>query len=174
MAKLVTFGKLVVKNMLKTMKNTIHKILYQLLLVLFKVQRKHRLHILNNAPDLKKNAIYAVNHSCKHDMPIACEVIGRHVFVLVGKQQLNLIDKICLCLNGVIYVDRKDRKSKRNAKKVMIDYVLKGQNICMFPEGTWNLTPSKPMLPLYWGVIDIARNTGCSIIPLVLEYRAGV
>lgn len=54
----------------------------------------------------------------------------------------------------------------------MSDYITDGQNICVFPEGTWNLTPSKPMLPLYWGIIDIARTTGRPIIPVVLEYRA--
>lgn len=44
----------------------------------------------------------------------------------------------------------------------------------MFPEGTWNLSPSKPMLPLYWGIIDIAKKTGCPIVPIVLEYRGNV
>lgn len=41
----------------------------------------------------------------------------------------------------------------------------------MCPEGTWNLTPSKPMLPLNWGIIDLAKQTGVPIIPLILEYH---
>lgn len=43
----------------------------------------------------------------------------------------------------------------------------------MFPKGTWNLEQSKPMLPLYWGFIDIARETKRPIIPHVLEYEKG-
>lgn len=153
------------------MKNAIHKVLHPVLSALIKTQRKHQLHIMNEAPLIKENAIYAVNHSCKHDFPIAGEVIGRHTFVLVGKQNLKLVDRICFYINGVIYVDRKDGQSRRKTKKKLSDYILNGQNICMFPEGTWNLTPSKPMLPLYWGIIDIARTTGRPIVPIVLEYR---
>ena len=37
----------------------------------------------------------------------------------------------------------------------MVDLLNNGANLIMFPEDTWNLTPSKPMLSLYWGIIDI-------------------
>ena len=45
-----------------------------------------------------------------------------------------------------------------------------GNNLLMYPEGTWNLTSSKPLIPLNWGVIDLARNAKVPIIPLVTEY----
>ena len=41
----------------------------------------------------------------------------------------------------------------------------------MYPEGTWNLEPSKPLLPMYWGCIDLARQADVPIIPLILEFR---
>jgi len=127
--------------------------------------------MLNSQPNVIENAIYAVNHSCRYDMPYAAEAIRRHTYVLVGKQRLNMIDRIAFFLNGVIYVDRKDRSDKAIAKNKMKELVLHGKNLCIFPEGTWNLTPSKPMLPLYWGIIDITRETKCPIIPLILEYE---
>ncbi len=40
----------------------------------------------------------------------------------------------------------------------------------MFPEGTWNLTENQLMLPMKWGIIDIAKETGAQIVPVVLEY----
>lgn len=40
----------------------------------------------------------------------------------------------------------------------------------MFPEGTWNLTENLLMLPMKWGIIDIAKETGAQIIPTALEY----
>lgn len=105
------------------------KVFHPLLLALMKSRRKHQLHIMNNAPYLCGNAIYAVNHSNKYDMPIVSEVIGRHTFVLVGKQPLNLVDKVCFRLNGVIYVDRKDSMSKTTSKKAMLLHT--GRTECM-------------------------------------------
>lgn len=151
-----------------------HSLLHPLLLSLMKCQHKHQLHIMNSRPDIDGNAIYAINHSCKFDMIYASELIEVHSYVLAGKQRMRLMDRLIFFLNGVIYVDRKNKVSKALAKERMKKILTEGQNLCMFPEGTWNLTPSKPMLPLYWGIIDIARETKRPIIPLVLEFREKV
>lgn len=147
------------------------KLIHPLLLFLMKQQKKHELHMLNSHPQIVGNAIYAVNHSCRYDVPYAAEAIGRRAYVLVGRQHLNIIDRMAFFLNGVVYVDRKSRPDKVVAKNKMKELVLRGKNLFMFPEGTWNLTPSTPMLPLYWGIIDIARETKRPIIPLILEYK---
>lgn len=33
------------------------------------------------------------------------------------------------------------------------------------------MTPSKPMLPLNWGAIELAKKAGVPIIPLIAEYH---
>lgn len=154
-------------------KITFKKFIHPVLVALMKSQRKHQLHIVTQKVSYEGGVIYVVNHSCRYDFPIAGEVIGRHTYtyVLVGKQRFEFIDKICLLLNGIIWVDRMDRQSKQEAFCRMIHLLKHGENICMFPEGTWNLTPSKPMLPLYWGCISLAKETKCPIQPLVLEYQ---
>ena len=81
-------------------------------------------------------------------------------------------DRICAFLLGTLWVDRKSKPEKKQVVKKIIDLLNKGADFVIFPEGTWNLTPSKPMLPLYWGIIDIARKSGKPIIPLVLEYTS--
>lgn len=48
-------------------------------------------------------------------------------------------------------------------------YILNKTNLLIFPEGTWNLEMSLPMLPMYWGAIRLAQETGCPIIPFVEE-----
>ena len=48
--------------------------------------------------------------------------------------------------------------------------LLKGKSINVYPEATWNCTPSKLHLPFYIGIIDIAKTTGAPIIPVVQEY----
>lgn len=49
--------------------------------------------------------------------------------------------------------------------------LMKKNNLLIFPEGTWNLLPSSPMLPIYWGGITLAMETGKPLIPVVMEYR---
>lgn len=147
-----------------------HKMLYPLLKLIFKSVRRHKFVYLNKMPGLTSNAIFAVNHSCKYDIPYACEAIGKHCFVLVGKQPLNFIDRLVFMINGVIWVDRKNKENRHNSIDSMVNILNKNGNILLFPEGTRNLSPSKPMLPLYWGVIDVARYAQVPIVPVVLEF----
>lgn len=70
------------------MRKILYRVLHPTLLRVLKAQRIQRgqaLHILNNCPLSDTNVIYAVNHSCRDDFPIACEVIAAHTCVLVGK-----------------------------------------------------------------------------------------
>lgn len=154
------------------------RIFHSFLIKLMKNQREQRnqkLYILNvNPTPAGKNAIYVVNHSCRYDFPIASEVINTHTCVLVGKQKLYLLDYLAFLLNGVVWVDRESRESKKAAFQKMLSCMKKGLNMYVFPEATWNLTPSKPMLPMYWGVIDLAKKSGCPVIPLILEFRDNV
>ena len=155
---------------MKRIKIIIHKLLYPVLLLMFRTFKAHNIIFYNEMPQLDENAIFAVNHSCKYDIPYTCEVVKRSSYVLIGKQPLEFIDRIAFWLNGTVWVDRKNRNDKKKATAKMIELLKKGANLVMFPEGTWNLTPSNPMLPLYWGVIDIARKSGRPIVPMILEY----
>ena len=112
------------------------KLIHLLLLGLMKQQKRHVLHILNPHPQVIGNAIYAVNHSFRYDIPYAAEAIKRHSYVLIGKQRLNIFDRIAFFLNGVVYVDRKSTPNKKTAKNKMKRLVLHGKNLIMFPEGT--------------------------------------
>ena len=89
---------------------------------------------------------------------------------MLGKQRLGFSDWLYFILNGVIFVDRKDKEDMSASKKAMSAYLNKGRAIVMFPEGTWNLTENRLMLPMKWGVIDITKETGAQIIPTALEY----
>lgn len=136
----------------------LHKLLHPLIVYIMQFTYTHEVRILNEHPEVHQNVIYAVNHSCCRDMPIASRIIRKHIYVLAGKQALKFVDWLALTLNGVIWVDRKDKESKRRAAAKMSQLLRRGENICMYPESTWNLTPSKPVLPLYWGIVDLARG----------------
>lgn len=119
-------------------------------------------------------AIYVVNHTNSFDIPVASVIIKKHHYVLLGTQPLEVLDKIAFNLNGVVWVNRKNKDSKIKAKQKLIDILKGGTNILMFPEGTWNRTENKIMLPLHWGVIDIAKECNVPIIPIILEYSSKV
>jgi 1-acyl-sn-glycerol-3-phosphate acyltransferase len=140
------------------------------MVVLMKVRDK-RIHILNERPNVQGAAIYTANHSTKYDVPITAEVIGQHAVLLAGTQSMKPVDRLGFIMNGTIWCDRKDKTSRLKSKQYIVNLLKMGHNIMMYPEGTWNLTPSKPMLPLYWGCIDIAKEAHCPIVPLVLEYK---
>ena len=152
------------------------KLLHKPLLLLMRSKRNFNLKIMGEINLTKINcpAIFVVNHTNSHDIPVASEVIKKPHHVLLGKQPLESIDKIAFWLNGVIWVDRKNKASKAQSKEKIISVLKNGTNILMFPEGTWNRSPNKIMLPLFWGVIDIARESGAPIIPIILEYTPKV
>lgn len=134
-------------------------------------RRTFSLKMLNSIPAVAGNKIFVMNHSNMHDAPVASEVIKEHFYILVGKQRLELLDKIFFRLNGVVYIDRKSKHSRRQGLEKMLGILKAGNSLLLYPEGTWNMTPSKPMLPLNWGVIELANRAGVPIIPLVAEYH---
>lgn len=147
-----------------------HRCVYKLSKPIFRCLRRHELVFVNTMPRIKGNAIFAVNHSCKYDIPYVLESLSQSAYVIVGKQPLKLLDRFSFMLNGVVWVDRKNSVDKKASVAKMKKLLCNGANLVIFPEGTWNLTPSKPMLPLYWGIVDIARYSCKPIVPIVLEY----
>lgn len=119
----------------------------------------------------KGQVIFAVNHSNVHDAPTVWEIVKKHVFVLGGDEPRGDFNGIALAVNGVIWVKRAHKESKREAKNNMLKLLDKGKSLLIFPEATWNLTPEKPMLPLHWGIIELAQKAGCPIVPITLEYE---
>lgn len=150
--------------------NKIRKLIHPVLLKAMPGRRDFPIKKLNAMPKVQGNKLFAINHSCVCDGPVSCEIIEEHFYFLVGKQSLEIIDRIFFFLNGVVYVDRKSKKNKKKGLKKMLKILKNGKSLLMCPEGTWNLTPSKPMLPLNWGIIDLAKQSGVPIIPLILEY----
>lgn len=129
-----------------------YQIIHPFLWRLAKLRHKPKIHILNSPKEIHSNKIYAVNHSCVHDIPILIhliQIIKNHFYLLMGKQSLNVIDRMFFNLNGTVWVDRQVREDRRMASAKLRYLLEKGESILMFPEGTWNMTESKPMLPLH-------------------------
>lgn len=125
-----------------------------------------------NLPTKDEACIYVCNHSNGYDFPTAAAVIKNHFHILADftMQKDKIVDTLNR-INGVIYINRHDKQSRKNSKTIMNQLALNNKNLFVFPEGTWNLTPSTPMLELNWGIIDIARISNLPIIPIIIEYK---
>ncbi len=155
-------------------RNTIlpHKPGHKIALPLMKTTKNFEIEYMNkNKLDTNaSNIIYAVNHSNCHDIPTVCEIIKKQAFILLGVQDLRIIDSLVFSMNGRIDVDRKDKMSKALAKEEMLKLLLHNQRIIVFPEATWNTTENLLHLPINWGILDIAKIAGAIIKPINLEY----
>lgn len=113
--------------------------------------------------------IYAHTHQSKADHINLIASNPNHT-IMLNSSVLSIFYKLVLCINGVIYVDKFDKESKHNSKTEMIRLLLQGTSITMFPESAWNCSPNKLHLPLYIGMVDIAKKAQVPIIPVVQEY----
>lgn len=149
----------------------VRSVLYPITMLLSRTKVKYRIIIENEyIPAANKPIIFACNHSAFPDIPVALRAVRRHCYTLIGKQNLAFVDKIFFFLAGAVWVDRKSKESSASSKERTIAYLNKGKSILWFPEATWNLKDNLLMLPMRWGVIEVAQRTNAQIIPMALDY----
>lgn len=115
-----------------------------------------------------KKIIYAGTHGFHDDIIFSMKTINKHVYLLYG----SLLDffksfhGLGLWVNGVILVDRKDKKSRKSSIEKMQKALEYGADIVMFPEGTWNKNESMPVQKLYPGIYEVAEKSGALVVPI--------
>lgn len=123
-----------------------------------------------NIPE--ETVIFALNHQGILDNFIWLPYVGRHSLILHGAE----VNKLLLAaqLNtGLIKVIKGDKENNRGAKEDMITLLMNHHSVVWFPEGTWNLSPNKYLLPTSYGLIDVARIAKVPIIPVAVECSYG-
>lgn len=115
--------------------------------------------------------IFALTHVGKFDIEVSAVGIKDHFYLLSGDYEhlQGLIDGAFLLINGVLYFNEKVKWDRAEIVSRMIDHLKLGGNLMYFPEGTWNLKPELPMLPCYWGIVDIAQKSNAIIVPVAVE-----
>lgn len=114
--------------------------------------------------------LYAFTHQDKFDH-VNFLVSNPNHTILLNSAVLAPIYKFVLNLNGTVYVDKSSKEDKQRVKLELMRLLHNGKSITIFPESTWNLSPNKLHLPMYIGMVDMARKTGLPIIPAVQEYE---
>ena len=106
------------KRRKKSLTMSIHKLIHPVLLKLSKNKMEYELRVINTYDmHSEKPIIFAVNHTNSSDIPMVCNAIKRHSYLLIGKQHLYLSDRLFFILNGTIWVDRKNRSNMKKAKE---------------------------------------------------------
>ncbi len=115
--------------------------------------------------------IYVVTHVGKFDIEVVSEAIKDHYYLLSGDFEhiQGIIDAPFLALNGVFYFNEKVKEDRKKVSEKMINHLQNGGNLMYFIEGTWNITPNLPMLPSYWGIVDIAKKGNAIIVPVAAD-----
>lgn len=118
-----------------------------------------------------KTKIYAMTHVGKVDAERVTEALKDHFYVVSGDpdQMFRTIEHYYMLINGVFYFDVRDKEDKKITKSLIIDTLNRKENVLWCPEGAWNLTESKPVMGLHWGIIEAAKETNSVIVPIGVE-----
>lgn len=161
-------------TILKGMKfrDMLHPILLKIIGLNRKYIEKQTLTIVNDKRKTeKKPVIYAITHIGMYDYQIVCEAIKDHQYPFAGDPETmyRSADGLILALNGLIYCDTNSKEDRYIATQTAKELLNRGGNLAIYPEGVWNLSPNLLSLPLFPGIINIAIETGCDIIPVAVE-----
>lgn len=153
------------------------KTLFPFFLKLIKIKRiisGGKINIINNNYHNKneKPVIFAITHVGKYDIERAYEALNEHSILLFGTPEdvHGTFDGFMLEKLLVNYLDTNDKEDRKVAKHQMIKDLKNGTNIMWFPEGTWNISPTLLVLPMRYGIIEVALEANVPIVPVALEY----
>lgn len=115
-----------------------------------------------------RHALYICNHRSFSDPLILAGLVDTYVIAKAEVAQLPLISKGAE-MTGVIYVQRDDKNSRTAVRERMVEVLLEGKNVLVYPEGTTNngLFP----LPYKKGTFIEAAKNNIPVVPVVLEYK---
>lgn len=115
--------------------------------------------------------IFAVSHVGKFDIEVISEAIKEHYYLLSGDYEhiQGIVDEPFIGLNGIFYFNEFVKEDRKLVSEKMISHLKENGNLMYFIEGTWNMTPNLPMLPCYWGIVDIAKKGNAIIVPVAAD-----
>lgn len=131
--------------------------------------------ILVSYPGLNKNTnyIFAAGHSFPGEVATNLSNIDRSVYTLVGTtdQVDHNPEMYFLWLNGMIYVNKLSKYSRKEAYKKMVRILNSKTSLMMFPEGVLNNTENKDCVSLYPGIYHLSMETNIPVVPIVSNYN---
>ena len=156
-----------------------HRMLHPLLMFLLRVKSKLcglTYEFINDKRlDAKKEktVIYAITHIGKFDYEMLIEACDIFAYPFAGDWELMYatVDDYFLRANGVLWVDTSDKEDRQNSFKFMLKALKQGIPMLIYPEGIWNLTECLPMMKIFPGAVQAAKECNVPIIPIAIEQQ---
>jgi len=123
---------------------------------------------LNKLDAPENGYIIATNHKGFNDLPILLEAVQVPFhFLAANDVPMPINIKIIFKLLGAIPFSRKNKKEKQWGLDRLSKICARGFHGAVYPEAVNNFTDSLPLYPFWSGIIDIAKNSGKPILPVV-------
>lgn len=126
--------------------------------------------IIEQYPALEKKAyIFAANHSFDEDIISVISTIDRNAYLLHGSTHQMEHNPISYAgyLNGMIYVNRLDNLSRKEAVLKMERVLKAGNSVLLFPEGGYNDTENQLIQPLFSSPWILSKNLEVEVVPII-------
>lgn len=138
---------------------------------IYHMAKRIRIKTNGSVPKARRPMIFAVSHIGMYDVEVVLQAIQKHVYMLSADEEAmyRTFDGWFFDVNGVIYVDPEDKADKKVSVETAVKYLAKGRSLLWYPEGTWNLSQNYVILPIHYGIIEVAVRTNAVIIPIGLE-----
>lgn len=157
------------------MHRRIHPILMFLLRVKSRLSGLTYEFVSENRVDVKsgKTVVYAITHIGKFDYEMLVEACDIFAYPFAGDWELMYatVDDYFLRANGVLWVDTSDKEDRQNSFRFMIKALKQGIPMLIYPETIWNLTENLPMMKIFPGAVQAAKECNVPIIPIAIEQR---
>lgn len=118
-----------------------------------------------------KAVVYAITHIGKFDYEMLIEACDIFAYPFAGDWELMYatIDDYFLRTNGVLWVDTSDKEDRQNSFKFMTKALKQGIPMLIYPEGIWNLTENLPMMKIFPGAVQAAKECKVPVLPIAIE-----
>lgn len=127
---------------------------------------KHKI-IFEYTHHKKRSYVFVANHNSYMDIVQIMMAIQQPLRIL-GKAEMARVPIFgYIYKNATIMVDRRNAETRARSLKKLLEVVKQGISIFLFPEGTFNEDPTKPLKNFYDGAFKIAIETQTPIKPII-------
>ncbi len=127
--------------------------------------------VVEQFPMLNKKEVYVFccNHSFDEDAISSLASTDRNVYMVQGSTHQMEHNPIFLAmwLNGMIYLDRMDKESRKSGIDKMRRILKSGTSVILFPEGGYNNTENQLIQPLFASPYVLSKELGVKVVPLI-------
>ena len=118
--------------------------------------------------DKDKTYVFAANHSFYFDGAAIIATADRNFYSLFGAtEQLHVeIRTLFIWIYGLIYVNRFDKKSRKDSILKMNKVLEAGNSILIFPEGRWNDSENLLCQKLFAGPYNLSVQNKIEVVPV--------